>query len=248
MKLSVVMISYNSVATIGPAIESFLRQTHPDKELIVVDGASRDGTQGIVATFHASNIAVISEPDHGIYDAMNKGLRLFTGDAIGFLNSDNRFTDEGALAAIAEGLAQSDIVYGDLDFVKDHANRQVTRRWRSTEYQRGAFRWGWMPPHPTVYCRRQVVERVGKFDLTFEVAADYDYMLRAFELSDFTAHPVSRVLVDMLQGGRSTAGIRSSINHNLEALASRRRWLGAGIVDYATFAKPLRKVSQFIVG
>src|SRR5690348_16400997 len=161
MKISVVMVSYNSAATIGLAIESFLHQTHPRKELIVVDGASRDRTREIIDAFRGPDVMVVSEPDRGIYDAMNKGLGLFTGDAIGFLNSDNRFSNDGALAAIAEGLAEADIVYGDLDFVKDHAGRQVTRRWRSTPYRRGAFRHGWMPPHPTVYCRRQVVERVG---------------------------------------------------------------------------------------
>jgi glycosyltransferase len=248
MKISVVMVSYDSAATIGLAIESFLAQTHPDKELIIVDGASRDRTLEIIDAFRGPDIVVVSEPDRGIYDAMNKGLDRFTGDAVGFLNSDNRFSDQGALAAIADGLARSDIVYGDLDFVKDHASREVTRRWRSTPYRRGSFRRGWMPPHPTVYCTRRVIERVGKFDLAYEIASDYDYMLRAFELSDFSARPLDRVLVDMLQGGRSTAGIRSYLRHNVEALAARRKWLGAGIVDYAAFAKPLRKISQFIVG
>lgn len=248
MKISVVMVSHNSAATIGRAIELFLDQTHLRKELIVVDGASRDRTREIVIAFRQPDVVVVSEPDRGIYDAMNKGLSLFSGDAVGFLNSDNRFSDRAALTAIAEGLAEADIAYGDLDFVKDHMSREVTRRWRSTPYRRGAFRRGWMPAHPTVYCRRRVIERVGRFDLAYEIASDYDYMLRAFELSDFTARRVDRVLVDMLQGGRSTAGIRSSIHHNLEALASRRKWLGAGIVDYAAFAKPLRKLSQFIVG
>lgn len=246
MKISVVMVSFNSAATIGPAIESFCRQTHAEKELIVVDGASTDGTRKIVASFGGPDLVVISEPDRGIYDAMNKGLATFAGDAVGFLNSDNRLSDAGALAAIAEGLAEADIVFGDLDFVKDHHKREVTRRWRSTPYYRGAFRHGWMPPHPTVYCRRRVVESVGRFDLGYEVASDYDYMLRAFELSDFTPRLIDRVLVDMLHGGRSTAGVRSYLHHNFEALASRRKWLGTGIVDYAVFAKPLRKVSQFL--
>jgi glycosyltransferase len=249
MKISVVMVSFNAAATIGMAIDSFERQTHADKELIVIDGASRDGTAAIIEPLRGRpGFVVVREPDRGIYDAMNKGLGLFSGDAVGFLNADNRFSDDSALAAIAAGLAGCDIVYGDLDFVKDHARREVTRRWRSTPYRRGAFRRGWMPPHPTVYCRRRVIERVGRFDLAYEVASDYDYMLRAFELSDFESRPLGRVLVDMLHGGRSTAGIRSYVHHNLEALASRRKWLGAGFVDYAILAKPLRKVSQFIVG
>ena len=120
------------------------------------------------------------------------------------------------------------------------------RRWRAAPYARGAFRRGWMPAHPTFYCRREVVDQVGRFDLRYRTAADYDFMLRAMELTDFRAAPVGRVLVDMLHGGRSSSGLAASIHHNLEALDSRRRRLGAGMVDYALFAKPLGKLGQFV--
>ncbi len=111
----------------------------------------------------------------------------------------------------------------------------------------GAFRRGWMPPHPTFYCRREVVRSVGAFDLSYRLAADYDFMLRALELGDFTIAQVPTVLVDMGDGGLSSAGVKARLRHNLEALASRRRWLGAGLVDYALFAKPLGKASQFVL-
>lgn len=119
---------------------------------------------------------------------MNKGLNLYSGDAVGFLNADDRLADSGALSAIAEGLQELlDIVSGHLDFVTDHASSQVVRRWRGTPYARGAFRKGWMPAHPTFYVRRAVIDAVGRFDLRFKIAADYDFMLRAFELNQFSA-------------------------------------------------------------
>lgn len=197
MRISVVTVCRNSASTIGHALDSFLRQDHADKELIVVDGASTDDTLAIVRSFDAKDLILISEPDCGIYDAMNKGLNAFGGEAIGFLNSDDRFHDRGALSAIAASLEDADIVYGDLDVVTGHDRSTVVRRWRSTPWRKGAFRRGWMPAHPTFYCRRRVAEQVGGFDLRYHVAADYDWMLRALELGDFTAARAARVLVDM---------------------------------------------------
>ncbi|MET0274577.1 MAG: glycosyltransferase family 2 protein [Phenylobacterium sp.] len=246
MKVSVVTVCWNSAKTIGHTLESFFRQDHADKELVIVDGASKDATLEIVRSFPSDGVVVISEPDRGIYDAMNKGLAAFSGQAVGFLNSDDRFKDENALSAIAEALSHSQIAFGDLDIVRSHEQGEVLRRWRSAPYRKGGFKQGWMPAHPTFYCRREVIETVGAFDLRYRVAADYDYMLRAMELFDFRAAPTRRVLVDMLHGGESTAGFSAHLHHNLEALDSRRRWLGAGRVDYALFAKPLRKLTQLI--
>ena len=244
MKISVVTVCRNAASTIGYALESFFAQRHADKELIIVDGDSTDKTLKVIGSFPTDGVTLISEPDRGLYDAMNKGLAAFTGEAVGFLNADDRFADELALSTLADGLERADIVFGDLDFVASHRPRQVVRRWRTGPYVRGAFRRGWMPAHPTFYCRRQVVEAVGAFDLRYRTAADYDYMLRSLELRDFKAAAIGRVLVDMQHGGRSSAGLRASIHHNLEALDSRRRRLGAGLVDYALFAKPLGKIRQ----
>ena len=248
MKISVVTVCFNSAATIGRTLESFFAQEHAAKELVVVDGGSSDATLEIVSSFPARDVVVISEQDRGIYDAMNKGLAAFRGDAVGFLNSDDRFKDAQALSAIADALAESHIAYGDLDFVRCHERGEVVRRWRTSPWRKGAFRQGWMPAHPTFYCRREVIEAVGAFDVRYRVAADYDHMLRAMELHDFRAAPAGRVLVEMLQGGESTSGLKSHLHHNLEALDSRRRWLGAGLVDYALFAKPLRKLPQLVGG
>jgi glycosyltransferase involved in cell wall biosynthesis len=247
MRITVVTVCRNAATTIGDALASFFRQSHPDKELVVVDGASTDGTADVVRSFAHEGLTLISEPDRGLYDAMNKGLKTFTGDAVGFLNADDRFHDEGALAAVAAALEGADICYADLDFVDAERRAQIVRRWRSTPWRKGGFARGWMPAHPTFYCRRRVVDQVGGFDLRYRLAADYDFMLRALELSDFTALHIPRVLVDMGAGGLSSASLRARLKHNLEALDSRRRWLGAGVVDYALFAKPLGKAAQLLV-
>jgi glycosyltransferase involved in cell wall biosynthesis len=243
MKISVVTVAYNAAATIGATIESFLAQDHPDKELIVVDGASRDATLDVLAGFPRAQITVLSEPDRGLYDAMNKGLARFAGGAVGFLNADDRFHDSGALSAIAEGLSRADIVFGDLDYVAPDG--RIVRRWRGTPFAKGSFRRGWMPAHPTFYVRRAVAERVGAFDLGYRVAADYDWMLRACELNDFSSAFLARTLIDMAPGGASTESPRAYLRHNIEALRARRRRLGTAAIDLAFFAKPLRKLAQF---
>ena len=165
MKISVVTASFNSEATIGFTIESFLKQKHPDKEMLVVDGASRDGTLKIVEFFASPEIRVLSEPDKGVYDAMNKGFHRFTGDAVGFLNSDDTFHDDAVLSDIAAGLADADIVYGDIDMVTDHRTKRRTRVWHGGTFRRYSFQLGWVPPHPSFYMRREVAETVGDYDL-----------------------------------------------------------------------------------
>lgn len=246
VRISVITVAWNAAATIRHTIESFLGQTHRDAELVVVDGASRDGTADVARGYGDARIRVVSEPDRGIYDAMNKGLALFSGDAVGFLNADDAFHDPGVLADIAGALAGHDAVCGHLDFVADHASRRVVRRWRGTPFAPGAFRRGWMPAHPTFYVRRAVAERVGGFDATLKIAADYEFMLRALELAPVRAAFLDRVLVDMMAGGASTAGWRAYVTGNMESLAVRRRWLGSGVVDYALVAKPLRKIGQWL--
>jgi glycosyltransferase involved in cell wall biosynthesis len=247
VKISVVTTCCDSAKTIGCTLESFFRQDYPEKELVVIDGASADETLSIVRSFPQECMIVISEPDRGIYDAMNKGFEQFTGDAIGFLNSDDRFHDHEALSEIARALDESDLVFGNIDFVEDHVLSRVVRKWRSSEYKRGAFREGWMAPHPTCYSRRAVVDAVGFFDLRYRTAADYDWMLRAFELQDFRTRFLNRTLVNMQTGGNSTSGISAYVRGNIESLQARRKYLGAGLIDLALFAKPLRKMTQFAV-
>ena len=244
MKISVVTASFNSEATIGLTIESFLSQSHPEKEMLVIDGASGDGTLKIVESFASDAIRVFSEPDNGVYDAMNKGFQLFQGDAIGFLNSDDTFHDTNVLAEIASGLEDADIVYGDLNMVTDHRTKRLARVWRGGAFRRYSFQLGWVPPHPTFYIRREVAQKVGDYDLSYLTTADYDYMLRALALNDFRARYIPRVIADFQMGGISTSGLGVTIRANLECLRSRRQHLNAPLIDAAFFLRFLRRILQ----
>jgi len=218
MKISTITVCYNSAHTIRQSLDSFYNQDWPNKEIIVIDGGSTDGTQDIVNSYTSSELSIISEPDKGMYDAMNKGLKLFKGDALGILNSDDRYNKPTTLSQIAEKLSLADMVHGNLEFVDNY--QKVVRFWR-------------------------VVEAVGSFDLSYKTASDYDWMLRAIEKHDFKLERVNDVLIKMAMGGQSTKGISSSVSHNFEALKARQKWLSSGIIDIALFAKPMRKVGQF---
>jgi len=244
MRISVITASYNSQATIGRTIESFLEQTHPEKEMLIVDGASNDSTLKIVESFGSGAIRVLSERDKGVYDAMNKGLRLFQGDAVGFLNSDDTFHDSTVLASIAKAMEESDIVYGDLNMVTDHRTKKLVRLWRGGKFGRYSFQLGWVPPHPTFYMRKEVARNVGDYDLSYVTTADYDYMLRALALNDFRVRYLPRVIADFQMGGISTRGLGVTLRGNLDCLRSRRVHLNAPIVDAAFFLRFVRRFFQ----
>ena len=244
MKISTVTVCRNSETTIAQTVASFLRQTHPDKELLVIDGGSTDKTVEIVKGFQSDAIRIISEKDRGIYDAMNKGLANFSGDAIGFLNADDVYHDPSVLGRIVQSLESADAVYGDLVMVSDHVTGHIVREWKSTEFRPDAFRTGWMPPHPTFYIRRELAARTGWFDLSYRISADYDFMLRAMELHHPRVRHIPHLLVDFMVGGMSTTGLGAVIRGNLECLRARRRHLGAPPLDTALFTKPMRKLLQ----
>ena len=245
MKISVITVCLNSARTIGHTLESYFAQDHAEKELIVIDGASRDETLKVINSFPREGVIVVSEPDDGLYHAANKGLALYGGDAVGLLNADDCFADTQALSRIAAALKDAEIAFGNLDFVRDHASKQVVRRWRGSAYVAGSFRQGWMPAHPTFYMRREAATRVGPFDTRYRISADYDFMLRAVEVQRFRTAFIDHVLVHMAADGLSNQSLARRLRHNYEALQSRRRWLGAPIVDVALVTKPLRKLSQF---
>jgi glycosyltransferase len=244
MKISIVTASYNSEATIGFTIESFLAQNHPEKEMLVIDGASSDATLKIVESFGSDAIRVFSEKDLGVYDAMNKGFHLFSGDAVGFLNSDDTFHAPDTLGSIAAALRDADIVYGDLEMVTDHRTKRVVRSWRGGTFNRYSFQLGWVPPHPTFYMRKEVAQKVGDYDLSYVTTADYDYMLRALALNDFRVRYIPRVIADFQMGGISTSGWRVTLRANLECLRSRREHLNAPIIDAAFFLRFVRRIFQ----
>jgi glycosyltransferase len=237
MKISVITVCRNSAGTIAGTIQSFLSQTYPNKELLVIDGASADGTLRIAKKLVSADIRIISERDNGMYDAMNKGLRLYTGDAVGFLNADDTFHDTGALARVADGLRNAEAVHSGLVFVENHQTKKTLRTWKGEPFKRGQFRWGWLPPHPTFYIRRSLAQKTGEFDTSYGNAADYDYMLRALELHAESSAYVPGPLVDFLAGGASS-GMKSVLLANVGCLKSRQKHLGAPLIDLAFFLKP----------
>lgn len=247
MKISVITVCRNVEPTIRQTLDSFYAQDHADKELVVIDGCSTDRTLEIIGEYKGRGLSLLSEPDKGIYDALNKGLHRYTGDAVGALNADDAFHDRFVLSRIADALERNETVFGNLDFVNNHSEKKVVRKWRGSKLPRSGFRTGWMPAHPTFYARRSVIEKVGLFDTRFKIAADYDWMLRALEFHANSSAHLDAVLVDMMVGGVSTANFKSTITIATECLQSRRKWLGSGYLDWALFAKPLRQSLQLVV-
>lgn len=199
----------------------------------------------IVEEYRCDQLKFISEPDSGMYDALNKALGIYTGDAFGVLNSDDRYHSTGVLSAIAEELRKYDMVHGHVNYVNNHEDSRTLRFWRATDPPKSGFRSGWMPNHTSFYVRREVQEATGPFSLEYKISSDYDWMLRAIECGKWRLSTLDLVITDMQNGGASTSGIRRYIRHNIESLRSRRVHLGSGLVDTALLQKPMRKLQQF---
>lgn len=232
MKISVITATYNSGRTIGDTLESVLRQTYSDVELIVVDGASRDDTMDVVRRYEphfGGRLHWTSEPDRGIYDAMNKGIARATGDVVGILNSDDFYTSDTVLERVAEAMAGGDVdaVYGDIHYVRDGDLRRCVRYYSSRPFRRWMMRLGFMPAHPSFYCRREVYERCGTFDTTYRVAADFENLLRLIYVNRIKTRYLPADFVTMRTGGASTSGLsshRQIMRDHLRALRSNGVW------------------------
>jgi glycosyltransferase involved in cell wall biosynthesis len=205
MKISIITVCYNSAATLADALASVDAQTWPDLEHWVVDGASRDTTLQVVAAHPQPWRHVVSERDKGIYDAMNKGLALAQGDVIGFINSDDFYASPEAVAKVAAAFEDDSVeaVYGDLCYVRQDQPGQIVRYWRSCPFRPGLFRTGWCPPHPTLFVRRRVYQRLGGFDLGYSIAADMELMARLLEVHRIKSVYLPELLVKMRTGGAS---------------------------------------------
>jgi glycosyltransferase involved in cell wall biosynthesis len=263
--VSIITAVRNGAATIIDTMSSLVSQTHP-AEHIIIDGGSTDNTLDIVRKISPS-ARIISEPDTGIYDAMNKGIRLATGDIVGILNADDFYADAGVLAKVAAVFANPTVeaCYGDLEYVS--ANRdsgfgirdsglstqdlklmtqdfKVTRYWRSGSFDAEKFYWGWMPPHPTFFVQRSVYEKYGFFRLDMGSAADYELMLRFLFKHRITASYLPEVLVKMRSGGVSNATLANRLRANR---MDRLAWSVNGLTPYpwTLLLKPLRKLPQY---
>jgi glycosyltransferase involved in cell wall biosynthesis len=219
MKISVITVCFNSAEHIADALASVDAQTWPVVEHLIIDGGSRDGTLRIVQAHARPWRRIVSEPDDGIYDAMNKGIRLAAGDVVGFINSDDFYPGADVLATVARCFERDpalEACYGDLCYVQPDRIDSVVRYWRAGAFEPGAFRRAWAPPHPTLFVRREVYRRLGGFDLSYRIAADTELMIRLLEVHRIAIAYLPQVLVHMRTGGTTNRSLRNVWRQNVE--------------------------------
>lgn len=248
MKVSVITVCYNSANSIERTLRSVAEQSHPNIEQIVIDGSSRDNTLEVVSRYHRENLIVISEPDHGIYDAMNKGLKIATGDVVCFLNADDHYTTPDALSLVAKKMTgfNLDVLLADVCFHRLGEPDKVVRRYRASHFRPDRLAWGWMPAHPALFAKKTLFEESGPFDTSFKIAGDYDWVVRVFQKRNLRYQHIEEVLVNMRTGGVSGAGLASTILLNREVIRACRQ---NGIYTnwWMTLSKYPRKVTEYFL-
>lgn len=247
MKITVITVCRNAVVTIRECVESVASQSHPDVEHWIIDGASTDGTAQVLAAMREEyGFRLISEPDGGLYEAMNKGLSRATGEVVGFLNADDRYAHPAVLDEVAAAFRdpEVDACYADLRYVDQYDGDRVRRNWISDAYEPGAFFRGWMPPHPTFFARRGVYEKFGGFDTTYRFGADWELLFRLFEIKRIGTVYVPRLWVVMRLGGATNRSWRNRLANHRECLAAfRRHGCRAGLAF--PFRKAVHRWRQF---
>lgn len=242
--ITIITAVYNGSSTIGDCLKSVNSQTLP-AEHIIIDGASTDNTRDIVREINPHAL-IFSEPDNGIYDAMNKGIRLASGDIIGILNADDFYVDPHVFETVKNAFADSEIeaCYSDLVYVDKEKKDRIVRYWKSCPYRDGLFEKGWVPPHPTFFVRREVYERFGLFDLDYKIAADFELMVRFIERHKIRTAYIPQVTVHMRLGGTTNKSIGNILKQNVEiVLALKKNQLS--ISPFFPAYKLIDKVSQF---
>jgi glycosyltransferase len=245
-KISIITVTYNSASTLAETLRSVQSQDYPNIEHIVIDGNSQDETVRIIKSF--PHIAKwVSEEDCGLYDAMNKGVQFATGDIIGILNSDDLYAHTKVLSRVAERFMNSEIdaLYGDLHYVNALNTNKVIRVWKSGKFKRSNFVFGWMPPHPTFFVKKEVYRQVGHFNVSLRRSADYELMLRILVKHKFNADYLQEVLVKMRTGGVSNGSWTGRLKANFE---DRMAWKMNNLRPYffTLYLKPFRKLFQFV--
>ena len=246
LKVSIITVAFNAASTIEETIRSVASQDHPAIEHILIDGDSSDDTMEIVGRYQSHFAKIVSEPDNGIYDAMNKGIRLASGDVVGMLNADDVYQDETVLTQVAETLADDslDACYADLVYVKTDDLSNVVRNWRSRDHTPGLSFRGWMPAHPTLFLKRQMYDRVGLFDTSLRYQADLEFCARLFEVYRVNSRYVPRLWVRMRLGGVTNNSLKTIMLGNWESyLALRRLGLRRNVFNYFAikFASRIRQ-------
>lgn len=245
MKVSIITITYNSESTLVETIDSVLNQTYKDIEYIIIDGASTDDTGSIVHSYKDKITKFVSEKDNGLYDALNKGIAMATGDVIGILHSDDFYINHHTIENVVNTFKthHAEAVYADLFYVDKDDTSKVHRKWKSGLYKHGMFMHGWMPPHPTFFVKRSVYKKYGSFNLDLVSAADYELMLRFIHKHKIKLAYLPEFIIKMRVGGKSNVSIKNRIRANNE---DKKAWKMNGLKPhfYTLYAKPLRKIIQ----
>jgi len=209
VKVSIITVCYNSAKTLEQTIQSVLAQDYPQIEYIVIDGASKDGTQDIIKKYQPSIAKTISEPDRGMYDAMNKGISMATGDVIGILNSDDVYMNSHVVTDLMAQMqkAHVDVAYADLILVDENNPEHILRYYDSGQFHPSRFQYGWMPAHPTVFVKKHIYDEVGLFKTDYQIAADYEMLIRILAVNKASYTYLPKSVVRMRAGGASTAGL-----------------------------------------
>lgn len=224
MKVSVITVCRNSELSIGACISSVLSQSYLNIEHIVIDGASSDQTVQTVHKMKSPNVVLLSEPDTGIYDAMNKGLGLSTGDIICFLNSDDRYSDGNVISDVVAQFAgnELDLLLSDVGFVSPKKTERVVRKYSAKNFSVNKLSKGLMPPHPGMFASRQLMDKVGSFKTDYKISADFDYVCRIFKTEGLKYFHMDKTTVYMNIGGASNSGLKSKIILNQEVLRAAK--------------------------
>ena len=246
MKISIITVCFNSAQTIHDTLSAVAAQEGADCEHLVIDGASTDGTVEIVRGFRPEVARFISEPDGGLYDAMNKGIAAATGEVVGFLNSDDMYADPDVLQKVTQAFASQDVdaVYGDLVYVKRDDMAEVVRYWRSCAYSPGLVERGWMPAHPTFFVRRSILQELGGFNTRYRYHADFDLTVRLFLQRRIRVRHVPEILVRMREGGETNRSLLNVIRGNLESIHSLRSH-GVPVTPMFFIGKLMSRIPQF---
>lgn len=248
MKISVITAVFNAAGTIEGTLLSVAQQTHQDVEHVVVDGASSDATLEIIARHRDKLTRFVSEPDHGVYDAMNKGIMLASGDVIGFLNADDLYASKDVLSRVGDIMEREslDALFGDVEFFRPKDPTRTVRRYRSARFSPDQIALGWMPAHPALFLRRRVYESYGLFRTDYRIAGDFEYCARIFRSNTLVYRSLPETLVRMRTGGISTSGWRNTLLLNREVLrACRENGIDTNILKI--FSKYPAKLLEFLV-
>lgn len=247
IKVSIITVTYNSADYLQDCINSVKSQNYPHIEYIVIDGKSTDGTQAIIRKNEDCIEYYVSETDHGMYDAINKGMQVATGDVIGILNSDDILDNENVISSIVDTFEKEkvDSVFGDLEFVDRYDVNRVMRIWKGLPYKRSRFLYGWMPAHPTFYIKRSLVEKYGGYQTHYFTAADYEFMSRYLYLHRISACYIPQLLVRMRMGGQSNRSLKQRLRANRrDFLAMKKNKIPFSF--FVSILKPMIKIHQFV--